>query len=161
MRASSGGGDPSDRRWATNALSPDGPKSTVTAAQQVSCATSPAGRGRWSRLPRDHLRRPTRPAASGTATTGALLNGHGKPNAVAQPLELSDDTHLDHRRNAGGYARRPDPLPELMRMEWRKNNDTRAASWLLTAIALLTTGAAMVPLCLPHEMQQRWPATSP
>jgi hypothetical protein len=110
---------------------------------------------------RDHLRRPPRPAASGTATTGALLNGHGKPNAVAQPLELSDDTHLDHRRNAGGYARRPDPLPELMRMEWRKNNDTRAASWLLTAIALLTTGAAMVPLCLPHEMQQRWPATSP
>jgi hypothetical protein len=102
--------------------------------------------------------RPPRPAASGTATTGALLNRHGKPNAVAQPLEVSDDTHLDHRRNAGGYARRADPRPELLRVEWCESNDTRAARWLLTAIALHTTGAAMVPLCLPHEMQQRWPS---
>ncbi len=43
-------------------------------------------------------------------------------------------------------------------MEWRKSIDTRAARWLLTAIALLTAGAAMVPLFLPQEIQQGWPS---
>jgi ABC-2 type transport system permease protein len=53
-----------------------------------------------------------------------------------------------------------DPIPfhRLLRVEWRKSTDTRAARWLLTAIALLTTGAAMVPLFLPQEVPQRWPS---
>jgi ABC-2 type transport system permease protein len=46
----------------------------------------------------------------------------------------------------------------LLHVEWRKSIDTRAARWLLIAIALLTAGAAMVPLFLPHEMQQGWPS---
>jgi hypothetical protein len=46
----------------------------------------------------------------------------------------------------------------LLRVECRKSIDTRAARWLLTTIALLTTGAAMVPVFLPHEMQQGWPS---
>ena len=44
----------------------------------------------------------------------------------------------------------------LLRVEWRKSIGTRAARWLLSAIALLTAGAAMVPLFLPQEMQQGW-----
>jgi ABC-2 type transport system permease protein len=53
---------------------------------------------------------------------------------------------------------RPIPFKRLLRVEWRKSIDTRAARWLLTAIALFTTGAAMVPLFLPHEIQQGWPS---
>jgi ABC-2 type transport system permease protein len=44
----------------------------------------------------------------------------------------------------------------LLRVEWRKSIDTRAARWLLTAIAIFTAGAAMLPLFLPQEMQQGW-----
>lgn len=46
----------------------------------------------------------------------------------------------------------------LLRVEWRKSLDTRAARWLLAATALLTAGAAIVPLCLPQEMEQGWPS---
>jgi len=41
-------------------------------------------------------------------------------------------------------------------VEWRKSIDTRAARWLLAAIALLTAGATMVPLFLPRQLQQGW-----
>lgn len=53
-----------------------------------------------------------------------------------------------------------DPIrfQRLLRVEWRKSIDTRAARWLLTAIALFTAGAAMIPLFLPQEMQQGWPS---
>jgi ABC-2 type transport system permease protein len=55
-------------------------------------------------------------------------------------------------------ARPADPLPfgRLLRVEWRKSVDTRAARWLLTAIALFTAGAAVVPLCLPTQLHQGW-----
>lgn len=57
-------------------------------------------------------------------------------------------------------ARPDDPIrfQRLLRVEWRKSIDTRAARWLLTAIALFTAGAAMVPLFLPQQMQQGWPS---
>jgi len=56
--------------------------------------------------------------------------------------------------------RHADPIrfERLLRVEWRKSIDTRAARWLLAAVALLTAGATMVPLFLPHEMQQGWPS---
>jgi ABC-2 type transport system permease protein len=50
----------------------------------------------------------------------------------------------------------PIPFQRLLRVEWRKSIDTRSARWLLAAIALLTAGAAMVPLFLPQEMHQGW-----
>jgi len=52
----------------------------------------------------------------------------------------------------------PIRFERLLRVEWRKSIDTRAARWLLAAIALLTAGAAMLPLSLPQEMQQGWPS---
>jgi hypothetical protein len=53
-----------------------------------------------------------------------------------------------------------DPIrfPKLLRVEWGKSIDTRAARWLLAVIALLTASAATVPLFLPQEMQQNWPS---
>jgi hypothetical protein len=52
----------------------------------------------------------------------------------------------------------PIHFQRLLRVEWRKSIDTRAARWLVIAIALLTAGAAMVPLFLPQEIQQGWPS---
>ena len=52
----------------------------------------------------------------------------------------------------------PIRFDRLLRVEWRKSIDTRAARWLLAAIALLTAGAAMIPLFLPQQMQQGWPS---
>jgi len=52
----------------------------------------------------------------------------------------------------------PIPFTRLLRVEWRKSIDTRAARWLLATIGLLTIGATMVPLLLPEEIQQGWPS---
>jgi hypothetical protein len=62
--------------------------------------------------------------------------------------------------DAAQLATTADPIPfrRLLRVESRKSIDTRAARWLLATIALLTGGAAMVPLFLPHDMQQGWPS---
>ena len=48
------------------------------------------------------------------------------------------------------------PFGRLLRVEWGKSLDTRAAHWLLTGIALLTACAALVPVFLPDQIQQRW-----
>ena len=48
----------------------------------------------------------------------------------------------------------PIRFTRLLRVEWRKSIDTRAARWLLATIALLTAGAAMVPLFLPQEISR-------
>jgi ABC-type transport system involved in multi-copper enzyme maturation permease subunit len=61
-------------------------------------------------------------------------------------------THAPRPASPAGTIR----FERLLRVEWRKSIDTRAARWLLATIALLTAGAAMVPLFLPQEMQQGW-----
>lgn len=50
------------------------------------------------------------------------------------------------------------PFPRLLRIEWRKSGDTRAARWMLVVIALLVAGATLLPLLLPDEFDQVWPA---
>jgi len=69
-------------------------------------------------------------------------------------------THTVTTAAASPVARPAGPIrfQRLLRVEWRKSIDTRAARWLLATIALLTAGVAMVPLCLPHEIQQGWPS---
>ncbi|MCB9390921.1 MAG: hypothetical protein H6512_15565 [Acidimicrobiia bacterium] len=46
---------------------------------------------------------------------------------------------------------RPRPIPfiRLVRVEWTKATDTRAARWLLTLVALSTTAMLLVPLAAP------------
>jgi ABC-2 type transport system permease protein len=55
---------------------------------------------------------------------------------------------------------RPDTVAflRLFRIEWRKSCDTRAARWILVVIGLLAAGATSVPLVLPAQFQQAWPA---
>src|SRR5262245_49043990 len=43
---------------------------------------------------------------------------------------------------------RPIPFARLLRVEWRKSTDTRAARWLLVLVAALTAGVLAVPLAV-------------
>lgn len=49
------------------------------------------------------------------------------------------------------------PFPRLLRIEWRKSGDTRAARWMLFTVALLVAGATAMPLLLPTQFDQAWP----
>ncbi|WP_460533399.1 hypothetical protein [Flindersiella endophytica] len=42
----------------------------------------------------------------------------------------------------------PIPFARLLRVEWRKSTDTRAARWLLALVAVLTVGVLAVPLAV-------------
>ena len=46
------------------------------------------------------------------------------------------------------------PFTRLLRVEWRKSVDTRAARWFLGVIALLTCAAPALPLSLPEQFDQ-------
>ena len=46
------------------------------------------------------------------------------------------------------------PFGRLLRAEWRKATGTRAARWLLAAVALTTIGGLEIPLLFPHDVTQ-------
>jgi hypothetical protein len=46
------------------------------------------------------------------------------------------------------------PFARLLRAEWRKATDTRAARWLLAGTALLAVAAQAVPLVFRHDVTQ-------
>ena len=46
------------------------------------------------------------------------------------------------------------PFTRSLRVEWRKSIDTRAARWLLAAVALVSVIAAIVPIATPHSSAQ-------
>src|SRR5262249_59809230 len=48
----------------------------------------------------------------------------------------------------------PIPFARLLRAEWHKTIDTRAARWLLAAAAITTIGALLIPLLFPHNVAQ-------
>jgi len=48
----------------------------------------------------------------------------------------------------------PIPFTRLLRAEWHKTIDTRAARWLLAAAAITTIGALLIPLLFPHNVAQ-------
>jgi ABC-2 type transport system permease protein len=52
------------------------------------------------------------------------------------------------------------PFRRLLLVEWRKGIDTRAARWLLLAVAVLTVGAVAIPVALPSEVDQTLSAYS-
>ncbi|HEY4855027.1 MAG TPA: hypothetical protein VII22_29920 [Streptosporangiaceae bacterium] len=48
----------------------------------------------------------------------------------------------------------PIPFGRLLRAEWRKTTGTRAARWLLAAVAVITIGGLEIPLLFPHDVTQ-------
>ena len=49
---------------------------------------------------------------------------------------------------------RPIPFPRLVRVEWSKATDTRAARWLLALVALSTVGMMLAPVLVPTSFDQ-------
>lgn len=49
---------------------------------------------------------------------------------------------------------RPIPFPRLVRAEWTKATDTRAARWLLALVALSTAGMMLAPVLAPSSFDQ-------
>ena len=56
--------------------------------------------------------------------------------------------------DAGPSAPRPIPFSRLVRVEWAKATDTRAARWLLALVALSTAGIMLVPVLVPTSFDQ-------
>src|SRR3954462_9261626 len=50
----------------------------------------------------------------------------------------------------------PIPFSRLVRVEWAKATDTRAARWLLALVALSTAGIALVPVLAPTSVDQSY-----
>ena len=58
--------------------------------------------------------------------------------------------------DAAPSAPGPIPFSRLVRVEWAKATDTRAARWLLALVALSTAGTMLVPVLAPTSVDQTW-----
>lgn len=58
--------------------------------------------------------------------------------------------------DAAPSAPRPIPFSRLVRVEWAKATDTRAARWLLAFVALSTAGIMLVPVLVPTSFDQTY-----
>jgi len=50
----------------------------------------------------------------------------------------------------------PIPFARLVRVEWAKATDTRAARWLLALVALSTAAMVLTPVVAPESFDQTW-----
>src|SRR4051794_41798190 len=57
---------------------------------------------------------------------------------------------------APSSALAPIPFPRLVRVEWAKATDPRAARWLLALVALSTAGLMLVPVLAPTSFDQTY-----
>jgi ABC-2 type transport system permease protein len=58
--------------------------------------------------------------------------------------------------DAAPSAPGPIPFSRLVRVEWAKATDTRAARWLLALVALSTAGIMLVPVLAPTTFDQTY-----
>ena len=58
--------------------------------------------------------------------------------------------------DAAPSAPGPIPFSRLVRVEWAKATDTRAARWLLALVALSTAGMMLVPVLAPTTFDQTY-----
>jgi ABC-2 type transport system permease protein len=58
--------------------------------------------------------------------------------------------------DAAPSAPGPIPFPRLVRVEWAKATDTRAARWLLALVALSTAGIMLAPILAPTSFDQTY-----
>ena len=61
-----------------------------------------------------------------------------------------------HGIEAAPSALGPIPFPRLVRVEWAKATDTRAARWLLALVALSTAGMMLAPVLAPTSFDQTY-----
>lgn len=66
---------------------------------------------------------------------------------------LASRTHV---AGAAPSAHAPIPFGRLVRVEWTKATDTRAARWLLAIVALSTVGMVVVPIVAPTSFDQTY-----
>ncbi len=57
---------------------------------------------------------------------------------------------------APSSAHGPIPFTRLVRVEWAKATDTRAARWLLALVALSTAGIMLAPILAPTSFDQTY-----
>jgi ABC-2 type transport system permease protein len=62
----------------------------------------------------------------------------------------------DGSEAAPSSARGPIPFSRLVRVEWAKATDTRAARWLLALVALSTAGMMLAPIFAPTSFDQTY-----
>lgn len=67
---------------------------------------------------------------------------------------MSVPAHTHGDAEASPPFRHPIPFGRLVRAEWSKATDTRAARWLLALVALAATGAVLVPAIAPETVDQ-------
>jgi ABC-2 type transport system permease protein len=58
--------------------------------------------------------------------------------------------------DAAASAPGPIPFSRLVRVEWAKATDTRAARWLLALVGLMTVGLMLVPVLAPTAFDQTY-----
>src|SRR3954447_3550890 len=110
-------------------------------------------------------RRPRPPGAAHRAAsvrdkragTAVLLShrrqGGSPPGGCSMTTSLSPRTlGIDAAPSAPG----PIPFSRLVRVEWAKATDTRAARWLLALVALSTAGMMLVPVLAPTTFDQTY-----
>jgi ABC-2 type transport system permease protein len=61
-----------------------------------------------------------------------------------------------HGVDAAPSAPGPIPFSRLVRVEWTKATDTRAARWLLALVALSTAGIMLAPILAPKRFDQTY-----
>ena len=59
-------------------------------------------------------------------------------------------------KTAPSSGLRPIPFSRLVRAEWAKATDTRAARWLLALVALSTAGMMLAPILAPTSIDQTY-----
>src|SRR3954452_21368382 len=115
-------------------------------------------RGAGGRRPRPpgaaHRVASVRDQRAGTAVLLAHRRQGGSP-----PGGCSMTTSLSPRTlgiDAAPSALGPIPFSRLVRVEWAKATDTRAARWLLALAALSTVGMMLVPVLAPTSFEQTY-----
>src|SRR3954452_22898249 len=127
-----------------------------------------AHRGRIRRSGHDRgagARRPLPPGAGHRVASvrdkragTALLLSHRRQGGSA-PGGCSMTTSLSPRSldiDAAPSAPGPIPFSRLVRVEWAKATDSRAARWLLALVALSTAGMMLAPILAPTAFDQTY-----
>ena len=71
-------------------------------------------------------------------------------------MTTSLSPRTDGGEAASSSALEPIPFPRLVRVEWAKATDTRAARWLLALVALTTAAMVLAPVLAPTSFDQTY-----